>query len=844
MLIERPNPQRTRPGAAAIGAQLARLREWMAGHGWSPLGFQQRTWDAYLAGSSGLLSVPTGAGKTYGAFLAPLAELMAETEAESERGLSILFITPLRAMSRDIEKALRRPVDELGLGIRVESRTGDTSETDRARQRRAMPDVLLTTPESLCLLLASNDAAIRFANLRCVIIDEWHELLSSKRGSQVELCMSRLRRFSPDLRTWALSATLSNLEEAAQVAVGADQDACLIAEAMPKTIDIRAVTPDLCKEGGRQARLPWAGHMGLQMLPAALEVLDPDVGTLIFVNTRSQAELWHQAILRARPDWEPVLALHHGSVEREERERIEAGMKEGTLRLVVCTSSLDLGVDFAPVEKVLQIGSPKGIARLVQRAGRSGHRPGAHSVIHCVPTFGLQLLEIAAVREAIAQGRLEARHAEPKPLDVLAQHMVTCALGGGYLPEELLAEVRTAASFAGITREEFNWCQDLVQRGGASLKAYPRFHRVVPDARGVCRVPSRQIAATHRMNVGTITASATVSVREVGGKRIGSIEESFIGMLKRGDHFVFGGRVLKFERLRDLTAFVTPARSKTNNTPHWAGTRLPISAALGDGVRTMLARARHHDPAHPELGLASQIVGAQSRLSAVPDPDQLLIELCRTNDGDHLFAYPFEGKLVHQGLGAIVAMRLARTESATFETAVNDYGFELLAPVEAGGFDFASSLERVGASELFTTEALLQDIERGVNLGELSRLQFRDIARIAGLVMQNQPGASEGRRGAKHLHADSGLIFDVLREFDPENPLLVQARREVMARHFQQSRLAACLERLVGSEPIVQHLDRPSPLGFPLIVERSKASVSSQTLAERLEAMKSHWGVE
>lgn len=821
-LAKPPEPEPASSSEQPPSPTLDRLRGWFKSRGWTPWPFQESCWSAYSAGESGLLHVPTGAGKTYAAFFAPLADIV--DDQDLGRGIRILYVTPLRAVSRDIEAAMRLPAESLDLNVRIESRTGDTTSSARARQKTRLPDVLITTPESLTLLLTYTDAPDRFRNLRAVIVDEWHELLGSKRGTQTELALARLRRWSPDLRTWALSATLSNLREAAEAATGSGRPARLIGADIPRPVEIHTLIPS------SPDAFPWAGHLGLSMLPEVVDAIDPDLSTLIFTNTRSQAERWYQAILATRPDWEPHAALHHGSIDRDERERVEAGLKDGSVRLVVATSSLDLGVDFAPVERVFQVGSPKGIARLIQRAGRAAHRPGAPCSIVCVPTHGMELIEVAAVRRAISHTEIEPRTPEPKPLDVLAQHMVTCALGGGFDPDALFEEVRTTAAYASLTREEFDWTLALVREGGGTLRAYPEYCKIIED-NGVYTVPQRRIAQLHRLNVGTITGEATVDIRFQQGRRLGSIEEAFVSRLRPGEKFVFGGRILAFVRLYDMVCTVRAASGRTNHTPHWAGTKLPISETLSRAVRETLQSARDDTADSPELHAASGLIEAQSRLSRVPDAHEILIEACSTREGHHLSIYPFEGRLVHAGLAAIIALRLTRLRPATLTTAANDYGFELLSQT-------GTPLHDLLTPELFFPENLAADAIESVNLGELAKRQFREIARVAGLVFQSYPGS---RKSARQVQANASLIYDVYQQFDPDNLLMHQARREVLEKQFQQTRLARTMQRLHEGPRVLVQVDKPTPLGLPLVIERIGATLSSETLLERIEHMKQQW---
>ncbi|MEM9064611.1 MAG: ligase-associated DNA damage response DEXH box helicase [Planctomycetota bacterium] len=802
-------------------ANLQKLTDWMRNRGRDPWAFQTEAWEAQLAGESGLIHVPTGAGKTYASYLGSLAEIA----TYSGPGLRVLYVTPLRAVSRDVEIALREPVDDLGLDVTIESRTGDTKSSVRQRQRERLPNVLITTPESLSLLLTRENAQDLFQGLRQAILDEWHELMSSKRGTQCELALARLRRWNPEMRTWALSATLSNVEEAAQAAAGVGSTPRVIRSDISRPLEITSVCPS--ETGG----IAWAGHMGLRLLPEVLDALDIEHPTLVFCNTRSQAELWHQAIASGRPDWIDRIALHHGSLDHEERARVEAGLKAGDIRLVIATSSLDLGVDFAPVERVFQIGSPKGIARLIQRAGRAAHRPGEPCGITCVPTHGLELIEIVAVRRAAARGQLEPRSPELTPLDVLGQHMVTCAMGGGFTPEDLFEEVRTAFAFESLDRESFDWTLALVEQGGGTLKAYREFCKVRPDEAGVYRVPERRIAQMHRMNVGTITSDSGLPIRYQRGASLGTIEEGFVRWLKPGQRFVFAGKTLAFVGIRDGVVIVRKSTGTTNHTPHWAGTRLPISESMASAVREAMEAAGAGDRSTPELVAAAPIVDAQSALSVVPRSDQLLIELCETGEGRHMFLFPFEGRLVNGGLASLLAYRLVRNEPSTFTISFNDYGLELLA---AGDYDFAASFSR----NLFSSENLLEDTIASLNMGELVKLQFREVARVAGLVHQSFPGA---RKTGRQVMVSSGLIFDVLRDFDPGHLLLKQAEREVLERQFEQGRLSRLLARLRDSESVIVKTERPTPLGFPLVIERERGTLSSETILDRVERMRAAW---
>lgn len=801
---------------------LARVRAWMSRRGWRPFPFQREAWRAIAAGKDGLVHVPTGAGKTYAAYLGALASCI----DRPPDGVAIVYVTPLRALARDIELALRAPVTELELPLRVETRTGDTDSQTRQRQRARLPHILITTPESLTVLLSCETAAQAFAPLRMVIVDEWHELVSTKRGTQTELALARLRQFAPSVRTWALTATLRDPMLAAQCVVGVGRVPTLVSAAQRRPIALTVLVPE------RVERFPWAGRLGLAMLPRVLALLDDGAVSLLFTNTRSQAERWYQAIVDARPAWRDIVALHHGSIDRAERERVEGGIKSGDIRIVVATSSLDLGVDFSPVDRVLQMGSPKGIARLMQRAGRSAHRPGETARIYGVPTHALELVEFAAARAALAAGQVEERLPLEEPLDVLVQHLVTCALGGGFRPAALLAEVRGTWAYRMLQQSTFDWALAMVEHGGATLSAYDQHHRIVAED-GVYRVTTPRIARFHRLGIGTITADATMEIRFLRGARIGTIEEDFIGRLRPGDRFNFAGRSLEFVMVRDLVAYVRASKVVPSLTPIWSGSRFPMSTSLGAGVRHELERAAREQwaSASMELRAARPVLEEQARLSRLPRGDELLVERWRSRGEHHLFLYPFEGRRAHQALAALLALRLGRRRPATFSLTVNDYGIEL-----AGGSPVAG--EELLHPSVLSPEGVVEDLTESVNLGELAKRQFRDIARIAGLVFQGYPGAG---KGARQVQVSSSLVYDVFARHDPDNLLLHQARREVLEQQFELARLERALERLGQSRVTVVDIAHPTPLAFPLVIDRLGSRLSTEQLVTRVQKMIAGW---
>ncbi len=804
------------------------VRQWFTGDEWVPFPFQEEVWRAYLAGESGLIHAATGTGKTYAAWMGPLLEWLRDYPAARRRPpapLTVLWITPLRALAGDTEAALRAPVEDLGIPWTVESRTGDTPARVRTRQRTRLPSALVTTPESLSLLLTREDVSTLFQHLQLVVVDEWHELMASKRGVQTELCLARLRRFRPGLRTLGLSATLGNLETACDALLGVDARARprrgrIFQGLIPKALEVDALIPETVE------RFPWSGQIGLRLLPEVIQSIEEGETSLVFTNTRATAEIWFQALLATRPDWAGILALHHGSMDRSTREWVEEGLREGRLRCVVCTSTLDLGVDFTPVDRVLQVGSPKSVGRLIQRAGRSGHRPGAVSRLTCVPTNALELVEVAAARGALQAGEIEARRPVERPLDLLAQHAVTVALGGGFRSEELLAEVRTAWAYRGLGDDEWRWVLDFITRGGNALQSYPEYSKVV-ETGGRYTVTSRMAAMRHRLSIGTIVSESAMKVQLLRGRTIGTVEETFIARLRPGDVFTFAGRALEFVRVRGMVAQVRRSTAKSNAVPHWSGARMAISTQLAAWVRTKLDEARRGIYQGREMEAVRRILELQAAWSRLPATDELLIERVRTREGHHIFVYPVEGRLVHEGLAALFAYRIAQLGPISFTLAANDYGLELLSADRA-------PLDEAIEAGLLSPEHLLHDIPASLNAAELARRQFREIAGIAGLVFQGYPGAA---KAVKQVQASSELIYDVFARYDPDNLLLFQAHREVMERQLEQSRLGRALERVAEGRISVVEVERPTPLAFPLLVDRAREQVTSEKLADRIRRM-------
>jgi ATP-dependent Lhr-like helicase len=810
---------------------------WYASRGWEPFKFQTDVWEAYLKGYNGLIHSATGTGKTYAGWLGPVIEwlqksLSNEKRHKPEKGLKVIWITPIRSLANDIVKSLRIPVEELNIPWAVEARTGDTTTTQRLRQKKNFPDALVTTPESLTLLLSQADTADIFKNVKCVVVDEWHELLSSKRGVMMELALARIRKQNPDIRVWGISATIGNLDIAMQTLLGNTERRAksykskVVRGQVPKKIVIDSIIPDNIEV------FPWAGHIGLKLLDKVVKEIEKYRSVIVFTNTRSFTEIWYQAILDIRPDWAGIISLHHGSLDRDVREFVENGLRTGKLKCVISTSSLDLGVDFSSVDRVIQIGSPKGVARLLQRAGRSGHQPGSISRVTCVPTHSLELIEVAAVRAAAEEGHIESRYPVEQPLDLLVQHLVSMALTG-FRYEEMFGEILSTYSYRNLTVGEFDWALDFITRGGNMLGAYDEYRKVTLED-GLYKVTDRRIAYRHRMTIGTIVSDSALVVKYVKGSTLGTIEESFIARLRPGDKFTFAGKILELVRVREMTAWVKRAASAKGVIPRWDGGRLPLSSELSNAIRDRLEEARNGRYTSREMDAVFPILDLQAKWSVIPAAHELLIEHVETDEGHHIFIFPFEGRLVHEGLSALLAYRISKITPITFSIAMNDYGFELLAPDPI-------PLQEALSKDLFANENLVDDIRQSLNASELARRQFREVARIAGLVFQGYPGS---KKSTRQLQASSGLFYDMFAKYDPENLLVYQANREVLEKQLEQSRLGKTLDRIQASKIIIKELERPSPLSFPILVDGLRQKVSSEKLEARVKKMKLNFDVD
>lgn len=808
--------------------QISLATSWFSKNNWTPFPFQIKTWKAFLDGKHGLLNAPTGSGKTYALWIPIVLQYLKDNpnyKTKHTKGLKAIWITPLRALSVEIQQAAQRFADDLGTGLTVGIRSGDTSQSERAKQKRQMPDLLITTPESLMLLLASKGYDKTFKDLTAIVVDEWHELLGSKRGVQMELGLSRLKTIAPQLRIWGISATIGNLEEAMDVLLGVDfrlrGNSVLIKAKQKKKIEVRSIIPK------KMETFPWRGHLGLHLLEEIIPIINASKTTLIFTNTRGQCEIWFQKILSAHPEFAGEIAMHHGSIAKETRLWVEQAIRNESLKAVVATSSLDLGVDFAPVETVIQIGGPKGIAKFLQRAGRSNHRPGEPSVIYFLPTHALELLEASALKRAVKEDVVEDRIPYLLSFDVLIQYLVTLAVGNGFYPKEIFPEIKSTFCFQGITEEQWRWCLNFITLGSQSLQAYDEYKKVEVLEDGLFKVENRQIAMMHRLSIGTIVSDSMLMVKYVTGGFIGTIEEWFISKLKPGDSFVFAGRTLELVRLRQMVAQVRKSTKKSGKVASFLGGRLPLSSQMSQILREEMQSEADHKRNTPELKALAHIFDRQEKESIVPGENEFLIETFKTRDGYHSLFYPFEGRFVHEAMSSLLAYRISLLSPISFSLAYNDYGFELLS-------DQYLDIQTILDNNLFSPEYLYDDLYKSLNSTELARRKFRDIAVISGMVFQGYPNKVIK---TKHLQSNSQLLFDVFRDFEPDNLLYLQAYRETFEHQLEEGRLRIALERINTQKIIWKKCEKATPFSFPIITDGLRAKLSSEKLADRIKKM-------
>jgi len=795
------------------------ITNWLADQSKTPFSFQKQTWNYYHKKYSGLVIAPTGFGKTFSVFLAVLIDNMNHPERNTS-GLKLLWITPIRSLAKDLAKAMQEAVDSIGLDWIIEVRNGDTDTKTKVKQTKNMPDVLVITPESLHLLFAQKARNQFFKSLQCIVVDEWHELLGSKRGVLVELALAYLKSEVKNIRIWGITATIGNIEQALEVLLRDESKTAKVVAKEKKKIDILPVYPDEVE------LLPWAGHLGSKLADKVAAIILESTSCLVFTNTRNQSEMWYQLLLDANPDFAGQIALHHGSIDTELRHWIEESLSAGVLKAVVCTSSLDLGVDFKPVDTVIQIGSSKGVARFLQRAGRSGHSPFEVSKIHFVPTHTLELIEVAALKEAYKKNTIEDREPMVLTYDVLVQFLVTLALGGGFLEDKMFPVIQSTYAFSFITPEDWQWCLAFITRGGKLGENYEEFHRVVINDKHQYVVTNRRIGMLHRMNIGVIVSDAMMRVKFMSGGYVGSVEEYFISKLKPGDKFILAGRVLEYLRIKEMTVYVKNSKGKAI-TPSWLGGRLPLSSNLSAFLREKLALSTQNNSQEKELTFLKPLLTYQQEYSHIPSENEFLIEQIHTKEGYHLFMYPFEGRLVHEVMATLIAYRMSLRYPISFSIAMNDYGFELFSdqPIPAD-----EDLLR----KLLSQDDLMKDVVSSINAAEMALHKFRDIAVISGLVIQSFPGK---QRNNKSLQASSSVIFKVLEDFEPDHLLLRQAYYEVFNQQLQEVRLREAFQRITNSKIVYIFANQFTPLSFPIKVDSLRQSLSSEDLKTRIDKM-------
>ncbi len=840
---------------------------WFARRGWSPRAHQLALLAKAREDRSALLIAPTGAGKTLAGFLPTLVELSGEFAraalpsrggGEKTGGLHTLYISPLKALAVDIARNLETPVAEMNLPIRIETRTGDTPASRRQRQRRYPPDIMLTTPEQLALLLASDDAPYLFASLKRIVLDELHALVTSKRGDLLSLGLARLWRIAPQVRAIGLSATVADPESLARFLVpqtlsppparerGGRGEAAAPSEGENPAADIvvagGAAAPVVEMLDTRE-RLPWAGHSARHALGEIYDLIKRNKTTLVFVNTRSQAEMLFQDLWRVNDD-NLAIALHHGSLDVGQRRKVEDAMTAGRLRGVVCTSSLDLGVDWGDVDLVVNVGAPKGASRLMQRIGRANHRLDEASRAVLVPANRFEVLECRVAIDAVNENAQDTPPLRSGALDVLAQHVLGCACGAPFLSDELYAEVRTAAPYADLSRVDFDDVVDFVATGGYALKSYERFARIKQDKQGRWRVANPKVRQTYRLNVGTIVEESMLKVRLVrsrrggsgatgaiarGGRMLGQIEEYFIEGLVVGDTFVFGGEIVRYEALVEDEVYVSRANDADAKVPSYMGGKFPLSTYLAERVRGLLADQRAW------RGLPDQVrewLSLQSHLSRVPDAREMVVETFPRADKHYLVCYPFEGRLAHQTLGMLLTRRLERARVRPLGFVANEYALavwalgDMSAMIRQGSLNLAS---------LFDPDMLGDDLEAWLAESALMKRTFRNCAIISGLIPRRFTGEEKSRR---QVLFSTDLVYDVLRKHQPDHVLLRAARADAATGLLDLRRLSDMLSRIAGR---ITHkeLDRVSPLAVPVMLEIGREAVygeaSDELLAEAAE---------
>ena len=793
------------------------VEQWFKSQNWEVQAFQKQCWKAYSQGKSGMLHAPTGSGKTY-ALWGGIVEEISRSKT-LPKGLHALWITPLRALGVEIQNATQKMISDINPELQVGLRTADTPQSQRTKLLKTPPFGLVTTPESLHVLLGNKEHQKYFKQLRVVVVDEWHELLGSKRGVQVELALVYLRSIIPNLRVWGISATLGNKELAREILLGPTDNFTVVEAKIQKKIRVHSLLPKTME------RFPWRGHLGTQLLPQVLKIIEKNKSTLIFTNTRAQCEIWFHRLLDEAPNLAGSIAMHHGSIDKKIRLWVEESLRNEALKVVVCTSSLDLGVDFSPVENCIQIGSPKGIGRFIQRAGRSGHQPKAESSIYFLPTHAMELIESVALQNGIKTQQIEDRIPYLNCYDVLIQFLMTLAVGAGFEPKKIYAAVTSSFCFQALDQERWQWILNFLIRGSQSLQQYDEYKKLIPDENGLLKAANKNIILRHRLSMGTIVSGNDLKIRYRKGGYLGSIEEWFISKLKPGDTFAFSGKILELIRIHKMEVIVKKSKIKQAKIPAWMGGRMSFSAHLSDLLKKALFEDQNKTTR--EFQSLVPVFEQQKKESIVPKPDELLIERFETKEGVHTLFYPFEGYAIHEAMANLMAYRISLISPISFSMSFNDYGFELLS-------DQAFSPEAFLDNDLFTSEYLFDDLAKSINVSEMARRRFRDIALISGLVFQGYPNKPVK---SKHLQSGSQLFFEVFKDYEPDNLLYQQAVEETFDHGMERGRMQLVFEELGQKTIVWKNCSQPTPFSFPLITDRIRSKLSSETVEDRIKKM-------
>ena len=800
---------------------ILEVEDWFKENEWKPFKFQKDCWRAFSNKKSGLVNAPTGSGKTY-SLLVPILIEHQRLNKNAKSGLCAVWITPIRALAKEILSSTERLVNDLNADFSVEIRSGDSTAKIKAKQKKELPNLLITTPESLHILVSQPNFSKLSKGIFSLVADEWHELLGSKRGVQLELALSKLRSLNPEFRTWGISATIGNLNQGLEVLLGPEylKDSLLINSDIKKKIEVKSILPKSIES------FPWTGHLGVNLLEEIIPLLRASRSTLIFTNTRAQSEIWYNRLMELAPEFAGTAALHHSSLSKKVRHWVEDALQCGTLKVVVCTSGLDLGVDFTPVETIIQIGGPKGISRFIQRAGRSGHSPGALSKIYFLPTHSLELLEGAALREAISKNFIEKREPLYRCFDVLIQYLITLAVGEGFEPNETYNQIKSTYCYASISEEEWKRVLNFILTGGDALSSYEE-HKKAEFIDGKVKVLDTRLKRRHKMSIGTIVSDAVIKIKYMSGGLIGSVEERFINRLKPGDVFWFSGRSLELVSVKYMTATVVNSKKKTKKSPAWMGGQLPLSSNLSEVIRYKINEFVKGDFKDEELKAIAPLLEFQQRRSHIPKDGECLIEYFKSEQGYHLLVYPFEGRFVNEGLSFLLAERISKIIPISFSLAFTDYGFELLS-------DQSFHPELISDKNLFSSKNLNEDIMSSINSTEMARRRFRDIASISGLVFKGFPGQNIKD---VHLQSSSELFFDVFSDYDSQNLLLLQSFDEALYHQLEYERLKLAVKRIEKQKLVIKYPIKPSPFAFPIMVDRLREKLSTESLAARVKKM-------